>query len=188
MGKLCPCGHWRPAQPDSNSILTFSSQPLHPEKWQTTHRLLEVLSRNNTHHFCPSSISQHKSHDHAQLKGGKEVPPWAARQEAAYSWQKNCWLPSRIAGQSWNNWWENRQNREHKSVMTELAPNGVAQLAGLRPTKRGVTAFIPSQSGHMPALQVGPLVSTHSEAIDGCFSPFLPPSLPLSLKTNKWKL
>ena len=42
-----------------------------------------------------------------------------------------------------------------------------------------------SQSGHVPGLQAGSLVGGVWEATDRCFSPSLPPSLPLSLKINK---
>ena len=46
-----------------------------------------------------------------------------------------------------------------------------------------------SQSGHMPGLQARiPVGGTWEATTHGCFSPSLSPSLPLSLKINKYNL
>ena len=46
-----------------------------------------------------------------------------------------------------------------------------------------------SQSGHMPGLQArSPIGGMQEATTHWCFSPSLSPSLPLSLKTNKYKI
>ena len=68
---------------------------------------------------------------------------------------------------------------KRKKMRTQL---WLVWLSGLQTEK---DCCFDSQSGHMPGLWVRYLVRGAQEADDGCFSPSLSPSLPLSLKINK---
>ena len=70
----------------------------------------------------------------------------------------------------------------YKKLKTALI--GVDQLVGPHPTKQKDGRF-DSQSGHMPELGVRSQVTVQMKATDQCFSPFLSPSPPLTLKINK---
>ena len=77
---------------------------------------------------------------------------------------------------------------KNKNKFTAMA--GMAQLVGLRPTKQKVASSIPCQGARLDC-GFGPRQGTYEKQSINvslshkCFSPFLSPSLPLSLKINK---
>ena len=71
----------------------------------------------------------------------------------------------------------------HSIKFTHLALTSVARLVGRRPAKRKVICLIPGQ-GTCPGCRFSPPSGCIQEATNQCFSPFLSPSLLLSLKIN----
>ena len=72
-----------------------------------------------------------------------------------------------------------------ETIKEDIALTGVAQWIECQPASRRVTGSIPTQGTYMPGFRAGSPVGDMREATDGCFSPSLSPSLPLSLKVNK---